>query len=89
MVNKKKINKRKKVHIYTEEEREAAIKLALTISAPDGVIFLLGKGHEKTISYATNSRKYFEESALLDILKENIWLFFYYMVDYQASMRYQ
>lgn len=81
--------RRKKIHIYTEDQREAAIKLALTISAPDGVIFLLGKGHERSISYKINSRNYLEEDALLNILKENVWQFSYFMAAYQANMKYQ
>ena len=59
-----------KTHIYTEEKREDAISLAFKISKPNSVIFLLGKGHESSISYNGYSRPYLEEKALLEIAKE-------------------
>ena len=59
-----------KTHIYTEEKREDAISLAFKISKPNSVIFLLGKGHESSISYNGYSRPYLEEKALLKIAKE-------------------
>lgn len=59
-----------KSHIYTEEKREDAIRLALKIAKPNSVIFLLGKGHERSISYNGYIRPYLEEKALLEISKE-------------------
>ena len=63
------VNKNK-VHIYTEEKREAAIRLAFETAKPNSVIFLLGKGHESSISYKDYSRPYLERQALLDVVKE-------------------
>lgn len=66
------VNKNK-VHIYTEEKREAAIRLAFETAKPNSVIFLLGKGHESSISYKDYSRPYLERQALLDVVKELSW----------------
>ena len=62
--------KRRLIHIHTESSREKAIRLAVSLSAPGDTVFLLGKGHEATISYATHSRPYSEEAALMSAIKD-------------------
>ncbi|MGN0906626.1 MAG: Mur ligase family protein [Bullifex sp.] len=61
---------RKLIHIYTEEKREDAIRLAISLSEPGDTVFLLGKGHENSIAYRDGKRAYSEKEAMMEAIRE-------------------
>ncbi len=61
--------RRKLIHIHTESSREKAIMLAIRLSHEGDTIFLLGKGHESSITYRDHTRPYSEKKALSDAIE--------------------
>nr|MCR5732787.1 hypothetical protein [Sphaerochaetaceae bacterium] len=61
------IELRNRIDIIKVPTREEAIKKAITISSPKDTIFLLGKGHERSIE-SKGTREYSESSAVRNVL---------------------